>query len=80
MLILFLINDQYLQNVAFSFEKGSSVQNHSLSDFHKKIPPRLISHPPLPYNTICKTLDKGSSLFAYSKLNSTFLLTIFFSQ
>ena len=45
-LILFLINDQYLQNVAFSFEKGSSGQNHSLSDFHKKIPPRLISHPP----------------------------------
>ena len=36
---------------------------------------------PLPLNAIWETLDKGPSLlkFAYSKLNSTFLLKIFFS-
>ena len=32
MLILILINVQYLQNVVFSFEKGLSGQNHALSD------------------------------------------------
>ena len=32
MLLLILINVQYLQNVIFSFEKGSNGQNHSLSD------------------------------------------------
>ena len=34
MLILILIDVQYLQNVVFSFEKGLNVQNHSLSDSH----------------------------------------------
>ena len=34
MLVLILINIQYLQNVVFSFEKGLSGQNHSLSDPH----------------------------------------------
>ena len=37
MLISILINVQYLQNVAFSFEKDSSDQNHSLSDSHHPI-------------------------------------------
>ena len=32
MVILILINVQYLQNVVFSFEKGLSGQNHALSD------------------------------------------------
>ena len=42
MLILILINAQCLQNVVFSFEKGLSGQNHSLSDeklSDRKIPP-----------------------------------------
>ena len=33
-LILILINVQFLQNVVSSFEKGSRGQNHSLSDSH----------------------------------------------
>ena len=42
MLILILINVQYLQNVVFSFGKGLSGKNHSLSDSHhpvEKFPP-----------------------------------------
>ena len=41
MLILILINVQYLQNVVFSFEGGSNGQNHSSSGSHhliKKFP------------------------------------------
>ena len=34
MLILVLIDIQYMQNVVFSFEKGSNGQNHSSSDSH----------------------------------------------
>ena len=50
MLTLTLINVQYLQNVVFSFEKGLSGQNHSLSDSHNPIknPPRQNSHPSTP--------------------------------
>ena len=53
MLILILINVQYLQNVVFSFGKGLSGKNHSLSDSHhpvEKSPPdkftifRLLSY------------------------------------
>ena len=47
MLILILINVQYLQIINFSFEKGLNGQNHSLSHFHhliKKIP--LVTFPP----------------------------------
>ena len=39
MLILILINVQYLQNVVFSFEKGLNGQNHSSSDFYHLIFP-----------------------------------------
>ena len=34
MLILILIDVQYLHNVIFSFEKGLNGQNHSSSDSH----------------------------------------------
>ena len=34
MLILILVDIQYLQNVVFSFEQGSNGQNHFLSDSH----------------------------------------------
>ena len=37
MLILILIDVKYLYNVAFSFEKGTSGQNHSSSDSHHTI-------------------------------------------
>ena len=43
MIVLVLIDIQYLQNVAFNFEKSSNSQNHS-SDSHqliKKFPPSL---------------------------------------
>ena len=46
MLLLILIDVQYLQNAIFSFEIGLNCQNHSSSDsFHpeKKIPPSNIS-------------------------------------
>ena len=36
-LLLILINVQYLQNVVFSFDKGLSGQIHSLSDSHHPI-------------------------------------------
>ena len=36
-LVLMLIDVQYLQNVVFSFEKASNVQNHSSSDPHHSI-------------------------------------------
>ena len=55
MLIFILINVQYLQNVAFFFEKGSNGQNYSSLDFHhpiKKSPsekfPISLSLPPNP--------------------------------
>ena len=44
MLILILIDVQYLQKAVFSFEKGSNGQNHSSSGFHhpvKKFPPAI---------------------------------------
>ena len=34
MLIVILVDVQYLQNGVFSFEKGWNGQNHSLSDSH----------------------------------------------
>ena len=37
MLSLILINVKYLQNLVFSSEKSSNVQNHSLSDSHHSI-------------------------------------------
>ena len=42
MLILILIDIQYLQNVVLSFEKGLNSQNHSSSGSHHQIknPPR----------------------------------------
>ena len=62
MLILILINNQYLQNVVFSFEKGWNGQNHSPSGSHHLIkeflPQRnspsalwgeeFVAHPPPP--------------------------------
>ena len=49
MLVLILINVQYLHNIAFSLEKGSSGQNHSFSDSHhsvQKFPQENILPPP----------------------------------
>ena len=47
-LILILINVQYLRNVIFSFEKSSNGQIHSSDSHHliKKNPPSKISHLP----------------------------------
>ena len=58
MLILVLIDLQYIQNVVFSFEKGSNGQNHSSSDSHYPIhpTPSKILHP-LTLKAIWKTLD-----------------------
>ena len=67
MLILILVNVQYLQNVNFSFEKVSKGQNLSLSFYHliKKIPWRQIPHSsyllmlfgkPWTKDEVCKTI------------------------
>ena len=50
MLILAQIDVQYIENVVFSFEKGSNGQYHSLSDSHYPITPtpNKISQPPSP--------------------------------
>ena len=69
--ILILIDVQYLQKVAFIFEKGLHDQNHSSSGFNhplKKscqqnlqlLPTGGVSLPPL--NAIWKTLDTFKSL------------------
>ena len=47
MLILILTNGQFLQNVVFSFEKGSNGQNQPSSDSYqpiKKSPPSKAPH------------------------------------
>ena len=83
MLILILVNVQYLQNVVFSFEKGSSCQNHFVSDSHQpveKFP--LVNFPsPPPLTTIWKTLNKGPSLLNFICLfpvKFNFSIDIFF--
>ena len=70
MLILILINVQYLQKIVFSFEKGSNGQNHSSSGSHypiKKSPHWggaggwQFTPPPthVPLNAIWKSLFSG---------------------
>ena len=85
MLILVLIIAQYLQNVVFSFEKGLSGQNHSSSDSHHQL--EKFSHANFPSPTPLRYLEKPRQRtkfvkihFACSKLNSTFLLKILFSE
>ena len=54
MLILILVDIQYLQSVAFGFKKGSDSQNHSRSDSHRpnrKFSDSKISYPPPPPST-----------------------------
>ena len=62
MRIFVLIDVQYIQNVVFSFEKGSNGQNHSSSDLHQPIPPQQNFASSLPLKVISKTLDKWSAL------------------
>ena len=73
MLILILIDVQYLQNVVFSFEKYLNGQHHSLSDFHHPIsPPAKFPIPshwrggggisPLTLNAIWKILETAGLL------------------
>ena len=66
MLILILIDGQYLENVVSSFKKGSNVQYDSSSGSHHSleqnptakfpIPTPVGRIPPPPLNTIRKTL------------------------
>ena len=56
MLILILINVQYLKNFVFSIEEGSNGQNHSLSDFHHLLKHFSLQNSPLILNVISKTL------------------------
>ena len=59
MLILILIDVQYSQKAALSFEKGLNAQNHSSPGSNylvKKIHPSKISDLPPPLNAIWKTL------------------------
>ena len=82
MLLFILINVQYLQNVVFSFEKGLSGQNHSLSDSHHLIEKSPLANfsSPSPLTLLGKPWTKDQvceGFLAYSKLNSTFLLNLF---
>ena len=67
MLILILINVQYLQNVIFSFERGSSDQNHFFLDSHRPIenPPQANFPSLLPFHIIWKTLGKRPSFLKF---------------
>ena len=67
MLILILFNIQNLRSVAFSFEKGSSGQNHFLSASHQPIEKFPDANFPsvLLLNAIWKTLEKGSTLLRF---------------
>ena len=67
MLTLILINVQYLQNVVFSLENGSSSQNHSLSYSHYLIERFPLAKFPISLflNATRKTLDKGWSLLKF---------------
>ena len=54
MLILILVDVQYLQSVVFGFKKGSDSQNHSQSDSHlpnRKLSDSKISYSPPPPST-----------------------------
>ena len=58
--ILIFINVQYLQNVIFSFEKGSNSQNHSTLGSHqpiKKIPLHKFPIPPSLVGDTSQSLD-----------------------
>ena len=76
MLILILIDVQYLQNVVFSFGKGSNGQNHSSSDSHhhnEKIPSQQTFPSPLwERNSPCplKLFGKPCYVSDLSKLNT----------
>ena len=79
MLILILIDVQYLQNLVFSFEKGSDVQNPSLSDSHQQNFPSKKKKSPL--NTTRKTLMMGdihlsSKLKKYALINAFYVIII----
>ena len=65
MLILILLDVQYLQNAVFSFEKGSNRQNHPSGSHQlvKKSPPQNFRFPPL--TAIWKTLTVGAKIFKY---------------
>ena len=70
MLILVLIDVQYIQNVGFSFEKDSNGQNHSWSDSNLSINltlPIAKFRISLILNVIWKTLDNWR--VSYSLLN-----------
>ena len=65
MLILVLIDIQYLQYVDFSFEEGSNGQNHSFSDTHHPI--RNVPIPKLYLENSVRHVIKG--LIVYIFLN-----------
>ena len=48
MLILILIDVQYLQNIVFNFQKSSNGQNHYSSVFHHPIKKKAGKFPILP--------------------------------
>ena len=76
MLILILIDVQYSQKAAFSFEKGSNRQNHSSSgSLHlvKKSPPSKISNPPISYRYLENPNGwKSSSSLEFGTLSKHF--------
>ena len=86
MLILILVDVQYLRNVAFSIAKEWNGQNYFLSDSHNIPPRKKIRHQnlkspnlamgeiPLPLNAVWKTLIYGLNKGNYSSLIAAQLL------
>ena len=79
MLILILINVQFLQNVVFSFENGSVGQNQSSGDSYyqiKKSPSKIsyppnggnFPHPPHPVALFGKSCRRESSFIPAPKI------------
>ena len=72
MLILILIDADYLQNVVFIFEKGSNGQNHFFSDSHKLI--KIFPQPkfPIPPNAPYPLRLFGKPCIIFNILYNTF--------
>ena len=72
MLILILMDVQYLQNVVFSFEKGLNGPKHSPSDSHHPIQKLLWLNFPFP----CNGGDSPNPLMLFGKRCTVLYATV----
>ena len=78
MVILTLIHNQYLQNVVFSFKKGSNGQNHPprLPTPNKKSPSKISHYPHPPLKAIWKTQSRDIKRYKVSSRCTGFIWTL----